>query len=166
MAQERKKRPKRYTIGVVANTFGIHEQTLRLYEREGLLTPSRSEKNTRYYTDDDLEKLKMILSLTRDMGVNLAGVQIIIDLRQRMDEMQRDFNRFLEYLREQIAENMAVDQEHLQNALVRTPPSHLVIIEQTERRTLRGGTLAKTARQIKIEAADNPITIDLDQNQS
>jgi MerR family transcriptional regulator/heat shock protein HspR len=87
-----------YTISAVATQYEIHPQTLRLYEREGLLKPSRSEGNTRLYTDTDLERLELILSLTRDLGVNLAGVEIILNMRQKMDAMQREFERFFAYL--------------------------------------------------------------------
>ena len=94
-----KRKVKTYTISAVAELYEIHPQTLRLYEREGLLKPSRSEGNTRLYTDPDLERLEVILSLTRDLGVNLAGVEIILNMREKMDEMQREFERFFEYLR-------------------------------------------------------------------
>ena len=93
-----KKRAKTFTISAVAEEFNIHPQTLRLYEREGLLKPSRSEGNTRLYTDTDLERLELILSLTRDLGVNLAGVEIILNMREKMDAMQREFERFFDYL--------------------------------------------------------------------
>jgi MerR family transcriptional regulator/heat shock protein HspR len=93
-----KKRAKTYTISAVAEEFELHPQTLRLYEREGLLKPSRSEGNTRLYTDSDLERLELILSLTRDLGVNLAGVEIILNMREKMDAMQREFERFFDYL--------------------------------------------------------------------
>src|SRR2546427_4656011 len=95
---EMKKRAHTYTISAVAEQFEIHPQTLRLYEREGLLKPSRSEGNTRLYIDDDLERLEIILSLTRDLGVNLAGVEIILNMREKMDAMQREFERFFQYL--------------------------------------------------------------------
>lgn len=95
-----KKKVKTYTISAVAELFGIHPQTLRLYEREGLLKPSRSEGNTRLYEDSDLERLEVILSLTRDLGVNLVGVEIILNMREKMDAMQREFERFFEYIRE------------------------------------------------------------------
>ena len=93
-----KKRGSTYTISAVATQYEIHPQTLRLYEREGLLKPSRSEGNTRLYTDADLERLELILSLTRDLGVNLAGVEIILNMREKMDAMQREFERFFAYL--------------------------------------------------------------------
>jgi MerR family transcriptional regulator/heat shock protein HspR len=101
-----------YTIGVVAETYGIHQQTLRLYEREGLLTPSRSRGNTRLYTDDDLVRLETILSLTRDLGVNLAGVAVILDLLGRMDKMQRDFEQFLSALKEHVATQLESDERY------------------------------------------------------
>jgi MerR family transcriptional regulator/heat shock protein HspR len=94
-----KRKIKTYTISAVAELFEIHPQTLRLYEREGLLKPSRSIGNTRLYEDSDLERLEVILSLTRDLGVNLAGVEIILNMREKMNTMQQEFERFLEYLR-------------------------------------------------------------------
>lgn len=94
-----KKKVKTYTISAVAELYDIHPQTLRLYEREGLLAPSRSIGNTRLYEDSDLERLEIILSLTRELGVNLAGVEIILNMRTKMDEMQREFERFFEYLK-------------------------------------------------------------------
>jgi MerR family transcriptional regulator/heat shock protein HspR len=93
-----KRKGRTYTISAVADHYDIHPQTLRLYEREGLLKPSRSEGNTRLYTDADLERLEVILSLTRDLGVNLAGVEIILNMREKMDAMQREFERFFQYL--------------------------------------------------------------------
>lgn len=87
-----------YTISVVADRFGVHPQTLRLYEREGLLQPSRTEGNTRLYTEADIEQLDMILSLTRDLGVNLAGVEIILNMRRKMDAMQRQMREFVKYV--------------------------------------------------------------------
>src|SRR5213080_4013671 len=93
-----KRRAKTFTISAVAEQFDVHPQTLRLYEREGLLKPSRSEGNTRLYTDDDLERLELILTLTRDLGVNLAGVEIVLNMREKMDAMQREFERFFDYL--------------------------------------------------------------------
>ena len=99
-----KKRVKTYTISAVAEMFDIHPQTLRLYEREGLLKPSRSDGNTRLYSDDDIERLEVILSLTRDLGVNLAGVEIIMNMREKMESMQREFERFFDYLREHASE--------------------------------------------------------------
>ena len=94
-----KKRVKTYTISAVAELYDIHPQTLRLYEREGLLKPSRSVGNTRLFEDADLERLEIILSLTRDLGVNLAGVEIILNMREKMDAMQREFERFFAYLK-------------------------------------------------------------------
>jgi MerR family transcriptional regulator, heat shock protein HspR len=99
-----KKRVKTYTISAVAELYDIHPQTLRLYEREGLLKPSRSVGNTRLYEDSDLERLEIILSLTRDLGVNLAGVEIILNMREKMDAMQREFERFFDYIRNHASE--------------------------------------------------------------
>jgi len=91
-----------YMISAVAEQYQIHPQTLRLYEREGLLKPSRSDGNTRLYTDLDLERLEVILKLTRDLGVNLAGVEIILNMRERMEEMQRQIEQFVSSLNTEI----------------------------------------------------------------
>ena len=99
-----KKRIKTYTISAVAELYDIHPQTLRLYEREGLLKPSRSIGNTRLFEDADLERLEIILSLTRELGVNLAGVEIILNMREKMDSMQREFERFFDYLKNHASE--------------------------------------------------------------
>ncbi len=81
-------------ISAVAEMYEIHPQTLRLYEREGLLKPSRTEGNTRLYTDEDLQRLEFILSLARDLGVNISGIAIILQMRERMEEMQRQIQEF------------------------------------------------------------------------
>ena len=87
-----------YMISAVAEQYQLHPQTLRLYEREGLLKPSRSEGNTRLYTDEDLERLEVILELTREMGVNLAGVEIILNMREKMAAMQTQIEEFVNNL--------------------------------------------------------------------
>lgn len=94
-------REKTYLISAVATRYNIHPQTLRLYEREGLLRPSRSKGNTRYYTDEDLKKLEFILNLSRDMGVNLAGIEIIYNMKQKMETMQDEFAKFLDELKKE-----------------------------------------------------------------
>ena len=93
-----------YMISAVAEQYQIHPQTLRLYEREGLLKPSRSDGNTRLYTDGDLERLEVILKLTRDLGVNLAGVEIILNMREKMEEMQRQIENFVSSLNLEITQ--------------------------------------------------------------
>src|ERR671924_2063728 len=101
---ERKKKGKAaYMISAVAETYGIHPQTLRLYEREGLLRPSRSDGNTRLYTDEDLDRLEVILKLTRELGVNLAGVEIILNMREKMAAMQRQMEGFIETLNRELS---------------------------------------------------------------
>jgi MerR family transcriptional regulator/heat shock protein HspR len=89
-------------ISAVAEMYEIHPQTLRLYEREGLLKPSRTEGNTRLYTDEDLERLEFILNLARDLGVNIAGIAIILQMRERMEEMNRQMQSFVEYVRSEM----------------------------------------------------------------
>ena len=87
-----------YMISAVAEMYEIHPQTLRLYEREGLLKPSRTEGNTRLYTEDDLKRLEVILSLARELGVNISGIAVILQLRERMEEMQRQMQDFVNFV--------------------------------------------------------------------
>jgi len=108
----KRKKQGAYMISSVAEMYGIHPQTLRLYEREGLLKPSRTEGNTRLYTDSDLERLELILSLARDLGVNISGIAIILQMRERMDEMQRQMAEFVSYVRNEVmtrAQHATVD---------------------------------------------------------
>jgi MerR family transcriptional regulator/heat shock protein HspR len=115
-----------YMISAVAQKYNIHPQTLRLYEREGLLKPSRTEGNTRLYSEEDLEQLETILSLTRDLGVNLAGVEIILNMRRKMEQMQHDVNEFMEYVKRELARGLGDWEQRLSTALVKATPSDLV----------------------------------------
>jgi len=118
---------KYYMISVVAKSYGIHPQTLRLYEREGLLKPSRTEGNTRLYSDEDLKQLEVILNLTRDLGVNLAGIEIILNMRRKMEQMQADLNEFLGHVREELRRSREEGwQDKLEQALVKVPPAMIV----------------------------------------
>lgn len=95
-----------YMISSVAEMYDIHPQTLRLYEREGLLKPSRTDGNTRLYTEEDLERLEFILNLARDLGVNIAGIAIILQMRERMEEMNHQMQGFVDYVRTEMLTRM------------------------------------------------------------
>lgn len=110
-------------ISAVAQRYNIHPQTLRLYEREGLLRPSRTDGNTRLYSDEDLERLETILTLTRELGVNLAGVEIILNLRARMEQMQQEVNEFMGYVKQEMARGLGDWEQRLSTALVTTAPA-------------------------------------------
>jgi MerR family transcriptional regulator/heat shock protein HspR len=105
-------------ISAVAEMYGIHPQTLRLYEREGLLKPSRTEGNTRLYTEEDLERLEFILNLARDLGVNIAGIAIILQMRERMEEMNRQMQSFVDYVRTEMLEQMQSGMRSTEPGLV------------------------------------------------
>lgn len=115
-----------YMISTVASKYGIHPQTLRLYEREGLLRPSRTEGNTRLYSDEDLERLETILSLTRDLGVNLAGVEIILNMRSKIEQMQYEVNEFMAYVKQELHRGLGDWEQRLTTALVKSSPTPLV----------------------------------------
>ena len=121
-----KRKAKTYTISAVADQYGLHPQTLRMYEREGLLKPSRSEGNTRLYTDPDLLRLELILSLTRDLGVNLAGVEIILNMRRKIEAMQGEVNEFMDYVKRELARGIDDWEQRLSTALVKSSPTDLV----------------------------------------
>ena len=126
----KKKGKASYMISAVAESYGIHPQTLRLYEREGLLKPSRSDGNTRLYTEEDLERLEVILNLTRDLGVNLAGVEVVLNMRRRMEEMQKELHQFIEYIEKEIANRSPELDQRIQHALVKVTPPHVVLAAQ------------------------------------
>ena len=113
-----------HLISSVASAYNIHPQTLRLYERHGLLKPSRSEGNTRLYTTEDLERLEVILNLTRDLGVNLAGVEIILNMRAKMEAMEHEIREFMQFVQQELGAQSGQVPFRKENALVRrTPPS-------------------------------------------
>src|SRR4029077_7926048 len=115
-----------YMISAVAQKYNIHPQTLRLYEREGLLKPSRTDGNTRLYSEEDLEQLETILSLTRDLGVNLAGVEIILNMRRKIEQMQHEVNEFMQYVKHEMARGLEDWEQRLSTALVKSSPTDLV----------------------------------------
>lgn len=130
----REKGRRTYMISAVSKRYGVHPQTLRLYERDGLLAPSRTEGNTRFYTDDDLERLEVILNLTRNLGVNLAGVEIVLNMRDKMGTLQEQLNAFVEFFFEQM-EKAGVSREEARNrAIVKAPSRSVqVLLEHLEK---------------------------------
>jgi MerR family transcriptional regulator/heat shock protein HspR len=145
----KKKDERFYAIGVVARMYNIHQQTLRLYEREGLLKPARSDGNTRLYSEKDLERLELILNLSRDMGVNLAGVDIILNLREKMKEMQVQINEMVKFLKEQLEKKAEPEQQQGQRGLVKSPAANLIRFSQymaEQRRTRTRVKPPKTGR--------------------
>lgn len=128
----RKRAKAGYMISAVAELYKLHPQTLRLYERVGLLKPSRSQGNTRLYTDDDLERLDVILTLARDMGVNLAGIEIILNMREKMAEMQRQMEAFTSFVQQELSRGMrSASARPPENALVRVPPPKVIRVQKS-----------------------------------
>jgi MerR family transcriptional regulator/heat shock protein HspR len=125
---------KTYLISAVASKYDIHPQTLRLYEREGLLIPSRTKGNTRVYTDDDLKKLEFILNLSREMGVNLAGIEIIYNMKQKMERMQEEFSGFLEELKKEFFSGRENIFEQKKKALVKFQSSTVALFKEDEKK--------------------------------
>src|SRR5712671_3385036 len=132
-----------YMISAVAQKYNIHPQTLRLYEREGLLKPSRTEGNTRLYSEEDLEQLETILTLTRDLGVNLAGVEVILNMRRKIQLMQGEVNEFMEYVKRELARGIDDWEQRLSTALVKSTSTDLVRANPKNRRRTRARTRRK-----------------------
>ncbi len=135
-----------YMISSVAEMYGIHPQTLRLYEREGLLKPSRTEGNTRLYTDEDLQRLEFILSLARDLGVNISGIAIILQMRERMEEMQVQIHDFVKYIQEEVLSRATAAADPAKGAIV----------------PVRRHLVASTASQKTIVAASDNLQLTTD----
>jgi MerR family transcriptional regulator/heat shock protein HspR len=128
---KRKKNRAGYMISAVSELYKLHPQTLRLYERVGLLKPSRSDGNTRLYTDSDLERLEVILTLTREMGVNLAGIEIILNMREKMAEMQQQMESFTSFVQQELASGMrSAGGRQQANALARVPAPKVIRVHK------------------------------------
>ena len=111
-ARTKKRGAVGYMISSVAELYKVHPQTLRLYERHGLIKPSRSDGNTRLYTQADIERLEVVLNLARDMGVNLAGIEIILNMREKMNRMQGQMEQFLQLLQQELARGVSPAHAH------------------------------------------------------
>lgn len=130
--KETKKEPRQfYHISSVSQMYNIHPQTLRLYEREGLLTPSRSEGNTRLYSAEDLKRLELILNLIRELGVNLAGVEVILNMREKIEQIEAEVNEFLEEVRREFFRDHEDEFEARKKAIVRLRPGGVVKVGKT-----------------------------------
>jgi MerR family transcriptional regulator/heat shock protein HspR len=121
-----------YHISRVSQIYNLHPQTLRLYEREGLLRPSRSQGNTRLYADEDLKQLETILNLIRDLGVNLAGVEVILNMRQKMQQMETQVNELLEYIRREFFAGRDAEFEARRRGLVKVSQAKIIKLESRE----------------------------------
>lgn len=126
---------KTYFISAVASKYNIHPQTLRLYEREGLLIPSRSKGNTRKFSEEDLKKLEFILNLTREMGVNLAGIEIVMNMKDKMEKMQEEFALFLEELKKEffVGKEEIFEQKKISLVKFSSPPMALFKDDKKEK---------------------------------
>ncbi len=119
-----------YMIGTVARMYNIHPQTLRLYEREGLLVPSRTKGNTRMYSEEDLKRLEFILFLTRELGINLAGVEVVLKMKEQIEDLQKQIEFIVSYLREEVKNRYTDDIEKQREALVHIPKIEIMKIEE------------------------------------
>ena len=149
MSADTKRQRGTYMISAVAELYDIHPQTLRLYEREGLLRPDRSQGNTRLYSAEDLERLELILTLTRELGVNLAGVEVILNMRESMACMHREVASLMAYVRDELLKNEIELQERFEQALVRVERGSL---------TVQRTRVSVTGRAARTAASDDGVT--------
>lgn len=132
--EKKAEQPRYYHISAVSRMYNLHPQTLRLYEREGLLKPSRSQGNTRLYSDDDLKRLELILTLIRDLGVNLAGVEVILNLRQKIERIEAEVNELLEFIKKEFFEGREEEFERKRRSIVPVSSAALIKLEKSEER--------------------------------
>jgi len=126
-------RPGVYRIGAISERFGIHPQTLRLYEREGLLRPARTEGNTRLYDATTIERLEIILTLTRDLGVNLAGVEVILHMKERMEKIQGEVQQLLSAIRDDVGTRRGQIDRRFALAPIPKGPAALAPVDRSKR---------------------------------
>ncbi|MBI4641793.1 MAG: helix-turn-helix transcriptional regulator [Candidatus Tectomicrobia bacterium] len=118
-----------FMISIVAQLLSIHPQTLRLYEREGFVKPSRTDGNTRLYSEQDIEQVKLILRLTRELGVNLAGVEVILSMREKMEEMHREISEMRRFIELELRQSRKAGEEERKSGLVKVSPGEVVKVE-------------------------------------
>ena len=114
-----------YMIGVVAEMLKLHPQTLRMYEKKGLIRPSRSEGRTRMYSSEDVEEIARVVRLARDLGVNLAGIEIILKMRRHMMDMQHQLEDLTSHVRSGMDDTRDIASRGRSESLVRAASSHL-----------------------------------------
>ena len=122
-----------YMISVVSELLGVHPQTLRLYEREGFVRPSRTEGGVRLYSQGDVEQIRMVLRLTRELGVNLAGVEVILSMREKMEKLQEEMDKSMERMQKEFMAELARREEMMKNPLVKVKPGRIIKIENIEK---------------------------------
>lgn len=120
-----------YSISAVAEMFSVHQQTIRLYEKQGLITPKRSSGNTRLFAEEDLDRLEEVIHLTHTLGINLAGVEMILKLKKQMSKMQKDMNQLFDETQEDL-EKQAQSSKHA----IQVSAQRLADIKQPSRQAL------------------------------
>lgn len=118
-----------YVISIVSEMLNIHPQTLRQYERIGLIKPSRTIGNNRLYSEEDIEKLKFIITLTKDMGVNLAGTEIILNMKNQIEELQEQIELMKDFIKMKLGENFEIKSK--EGAIVPSPPREIIKVKIT-----------------------------------
>jgi MerR family transcriptional regulator/heat shock protein HspR len=121
-----------FMISVVAEMLDIHPQTLRLYEREGLVVPQRTDGNTRLYSQEDIDKLRRVLRLTRELGVNLAGVEVILSMREKMGQMQEMIEQLVYYIQVELQKREVKSRSHSSSALVKVAEKRIVVKSEND----------------------------------
>ena len=122
-----------YMISVVSELLGVHPQTLRLYEREGFVRPSRTEGGVRLYSQGDVEKIQMVLRLTRELGVNLAGVEVILSMREKMEKLQEEMEQSMDRMRQEFMSELTRREEMMKNPLVKRKAGRIIKINNVEK---------------------------------
>lgn len=99
-----------FSISAVSKMLSVHQQTIRFYEKEGLIQPQRSDGNTRLFSEEDIEKLEEIIHLTHQLGINLAGVEMIFKLRKKIEKLQKDMNKMFTDTNQELTTEVEIKQ--------------------------------------------------------
>ncbi|MBN1552762.1 helix-turn-helix transcriptional regulator [bacterium] len=120
----------KYLISAIAKILDIHPQTLRNYERSGLIKPSRSDGNTRLYSEDDIDDIRRVITLTRELGVNIAGTEIILRLKREIESMQAEFKTLIRYIQEELCRSDEELRNRFESILIKSPYKTVIHIEK------------------------------------
>ena len=146
-----KRKPGFFSISAVAKMFSVHQQTIRLYERQGLICPKRSEGNTRLFSEEDIDRLEEIIYLTHELGINLAGVEVIFKLKKQIKKMQYDMNKLFDRTQKQLDEQT----EESKKAVQKNVKQLMALKTEAQKETFPQEIIAPLSIEKELEASEN-----------
>jgi len=145
-----------YSISAVAKMFSVHQQTIRLYEKEGLLAPKRSDGNTRLFAEEDIDRLEEIIYLTHKLGINLAGVEMILKLKKQLSKMQKDMNTIFEDTNKELDQHVQASKQTIQESTQQLVNIKRVALQKPVETNLPKGATPASSH------SDEPVDVTID----